>query len=182
MYPSETAVKIQPSSNIMRNTIFLLIVLPLGLSAQTFRTLSDNEIESCETPQAVAWNFVESILGQDYARMESLTDSLTLHLVKTKMENMHFSSYEQLFLYYLDGILDVRKQMTKGWSLVCDEGSYQDLSNLSVDESYQSLRACSVTFDLMKKGKSYSQKRNCGAAVRVTVIQKDGKWRVLNFK
>ena len=172
----------QPSLNIMRNIIFLLIVLPLGLSAQTFRTLPDDDIEACETPQAVAWNFVESILGQDYARMESLTDSLALHLMKTKMEKMNFSSYEQLFVHYLEGIVEVRKQMTKGWSLVCDEGSYHDLSNLSVDESYQSLRACSVTFDLMKKGERYAQKRNLGAVVRVTVIQKDRKWKVLNIK
>lgn len=165
----------------MRNIIFLLIVLPLGLSAQTFRTLPDDDIEACETPQAVAWNFVESILGQDYARMESLTDSLALHFLKTKMEKMN-SSYEQLFVHYLEGIVEVRKQMTKGWSLVCDEGSYHDPSNLSVDESYQSLRACSVTFDLMKKGERYAQKRNLGAVVRVTVIQKDRKWKVLNIK
>lgn len=86
----------------------------MGLSAQTFRTLPDDEIEACETPQAVAWNFVESILRQDYARMESLTDSLALHL--------------------------------------------------------------------MKKGERYAQKRNLGAVVRVTVIQKDRKWKVLNIK
>lgn len=165
----------------MRNIIFLLLVLPLGLSAQTFRMLSDNEIEACETPQAVAWNFVESILGQDYARMESLTDSLALYFLKTKMEKMN-SSYEQLFVHYLDGIVEVRNQMTKGWRLVCDEGSYHDLSNMSLDESYPSLQACSVTFDLMKKGKSFSQKRKCGAVARVTVIQKDGKWQVLNIK
>lgn len=166
----------------MRNFIFFLLVLPLGLSAQTFRALPDDEIEACETPQAVAWNFVESILGQDYARMESLTDSLALHFLKTKMEKMNSSSYEQLFVYYLGGIVEVRKQMTQGWKLVCDEGSYHDLSNLSVDESYQSLRACSVTFDLMKKGKRYAQKRNLEAVVRVTVIQKNGKWQVLNIK
>ena len=165
----------------MRNFIFLLLVLPLGLSAQTFRVLPDDEIEACETPQAVAWNFVESILGQDYARMESLTDSLALHFLKTKMEKMN-SSYEQLFVHYLDGIVEVREQMTQGWKLVCDEGSYHDLSNLSVDESYQSLRACSVTFDLMKKGKRYAQERNLEAVVRVTVIQENGKWRVLNIK
>lgn len=165
----------------MRNFIFFLLVLPLGLSAQTFRVLPDDEIEACETPQAVAWNFVESILSQDYARMESLTDSLALHFMKTKMEKMN-SSYEQLFVHYLDGIVEVRKQMTQGWKLVCDEGSYHDLSNLSVDESYQSLRACSVTFDLMKKGKRYAQKRNLEAVVRVTVIQKNGKWQVLNIK
>lgn len=166
----------------MRNFIFFLLVLPLGLSAQTFRVLPDDEIEACETPQAVAWNFVESILGQDYARMESLTDSLALHFLKTKMEKMNSSSYEQLFVYYLGGIVEVRKQMTQGWKLVCDEGSYHDLSNLSVDESYQSLRACSVTFDLMKKGERYAQKRNLEAVVRVTVIQKNGKWQVLNIK
>lgn len=165
----------------MRNFIFFLLVLPLGLSAQTFRVLADDEIEACETPQAVAWNFVESILSQDYARMESLTDSLALHFLKTKMEKMN-SSYEQLFVHYLDGIVEVREQMTQGWELVCDEGSYHDPSNLSVDESYQSHRACSVTFDLMKKGESYAQKRNLEAVVRVTVIQKNGKWQVLNIK
>ena len=165
----------------MRNFIFFLLVLPLGLSAQTFRVLPDDEIEACETPQSVAWNFVESILGQDYARMESLTDSLALHFLKTKMEKMN-SSYEQLFVHYLDGIVEVREQMTQGWELVCDEGSYHDLSNLSVDESNQSHRACSVTFDLMKKGERYAQKRNLEAVVRVTVIQKNGKWQVLNIK
>lgn len=163
----------------------VLLSLTLNLVAQEYNALSISEIRDNKTPKAVAWNFVMSIINQDYYQMESLSDALFINEINNWMKEIGTTSYYQLFKEeIIHDIVGMRPVMRDGWRLVCSEEYYHDLSNYGVDESYMGLQACSVSFNCMKDGQIYSWQSNTehDTTARVILIYKENKWKVLGFK
>jgi len=91
--------------NNMKRTfmIILLTILFESIYAQSpnpiVKRLSNQEIVDCNTPAAVAYNFVESILCRDFERMLSLADSeLAKNIIYEINENN--LSYDLFFMKY----------------------------------------------------------------------------------
>ena len=163
----------------------LCLCLSLGIAAQNYHSLSSSEIEECKTPQAIAWNFVMSIINQDYYRMESLCDKLFLNDLQEWMKQAGVTSYYQFFTEdKVHDIVGMRPVMREGWRLVCDDEYFHDLSDYSVDEYYKSLQACSIHFNCMKNNQLYSWQsdRKHDTTARVILVYKDDKWQVIGFK
>lgn len=190
-----------------KEIILLLLVLPISLVAQDYKSdgfdynlsahenpqeytqafyvLSDQEIKECKTPSAVAWNFVMSIVDQDYTRMESLTDSLLISDFETMMKENNISSYKDFFTEeVINDISGMRPILREGWQLVCDDGWYVDFSDDDIDEYYKTLQGYTLHFDCMKNGEMYSLQpvREHDATARVILVYNKGKWLVIGFK
>ncbi len=171
----------------MKRFTFMLfcLFLSLGIVAQSYHSLNSDEIKECKTPQAIAWNFVMSIVNQDYYRMEPLCDRLFLKELHDWMKEEGVSSYNQLFTEEkVHDIVGIRPVMREGWRLVCADEYYYDLSGYAIDDDYKSLQACSVSFNCMKDNQIYSWQSNKehDTTARVILVYKDEKWQVIGFK
>ena len=162
----------------------LCLWLSLSMSAQNYHTINSEEIEKCKTPQAIAWNFVMSIINQDYYRMESLCDKVFLNELQEEMKQVGASSYYQFFTEdIVHDIVGMRPVMREGWRLVCTDEYFHDLSRYNIDDYYKSLQACSVSFNCMKDNQIYSWQSDAhDTTARVILVYKDDKWQVVGFK
>lgn len=167
------------------NLALFCLFLSLGIVAQSYHSLNSDEINECKTPQAIAWNFVMSVINQDYYQMESLCDRLFLKELHDWMKEEGVSSYNQLFTEEkIHDIVGMRPVMREGWRLVCEDEYYHDLSGYDIDDDYKKLQACSVRFNCMKDNQIYSWQSNTehDTTARVILVYKGDKWHVIGFK
>ena len=161
------------------------LFLSLGIAAQEYHSLSSGEIAECKSPQAVAWNFVMSIVNEDYARMESLCEKAYVNEMREWMRADGIASYSQIYTEeVIHDICGMRPVLREGWQLVCDDEYYHDVARYDRDGSYNGLKGCSVSFDCMKDGQiySWSDNREHDTTARVILVNKDNKWQVIGFK
>lgn len=156
---------------------FLLLGLSIGLVAQDFRSLSMQEIRECKSPEAVSWNFVVSVLLNQYDVMESLSSPELIEELQTMMRKSHFTHYSQLFTeQYFQDISGIRPVLIEGYRLVCDS-PYYDTMKIGSDE----VPICSVHFNCADtNGNMYVGQHD--ATVRVILLNVNNKWVVRGFK
>ena len=153
--------------------------------ARAFHVLDDKNIAECKSPQAVAWNFVMSVVNNDYDRMVSLADSSLVSGLDSMMKGEKLTSYKELFTEeYIDDISGMRPILQEGWQLVCDNGEYIDFSDYAVEDYYKKLKGFTIHFDCMKNGEMYSLQlvRKHDATVRVILVYIEDQWKVTGFK
>lgn len=115
----------------------------MGLAAQDFRSLSMQEIKECKSPEAVAWNFVESVILNQYDVMESLSSPEMLEELQADMRKSNLTHYAQLFTEQnVHDISGMRPALIEGYRLVCD-APYCDTITIDSNE----IPICSVHFN-----------------------------------
>lgn len=156
---------------------FLLLGLSIGLVAQDFRALSMQEIKECKSPESVAWNFVVSVLLNQYDVMESLSSPELIEELQVKMSESKMTHYAQLFTeQYFHDISGIRPALIEGYRLVCDS-PYCDTMKIGSDE----VPICSVHFNCADdNGNIYSGQHD--TTVRVILLNINNKWIVRGFK
>ncbi len=98
--------------------IGLIILLIMCAKIMNAQILSTDEISECKTVQAVAWNFVMSIVEEDYDLMEKLMAPDYKKDLKNSMLKAGNSSYKELFTpKYLHDIVGMRSLLKNGYQL-----------------------------------------------------------------
>lgn len=167
----------------------IIVVLLLFLSSMGFAQdkngivrLTSREIEENKTPQAVAYNFVMSIVEEKY--------SVTVDLMT---ENFFFQLMPYLFgdgipisqLFsseYMHDIVEMRPVVKLGYDVVITNSHELDYSG--DDNPYKGMDGYSVSFDCANaKGEIYDgSKGNYDTDARVMLVKKDDMWQVTGFK
>ena len=171
----------------MRTKLFLIAICTscaVTLSAQNYHFLSNSEIDECKTPQAVAWNFVMSVINYDYQRMLDYVDSSFIEMINDYyFKELGLKSYSEVFIEgRIRDICGMRPLLKEGYQIVCSDEYYHKMNFSDVEESYKDVPTCSVSFDCIDvRGQFYSDNEH-DADARVILIFKDNKWRVFSFK
>ena len=152
--------------------------------AQTIERLSQIEIDSCDTPRAVAYNFVMSIVNEEYSQTVKL---MSLEYFYQMMQPLFFEGIpiNQLFsTAYTHKIVDMRPVVKMGYDVVVTNSCAIDTDNESDKYRYKGQPAYYVSFNCANnKNKFYNgSKGKYDTAVTVTVVEEDGKWKVLGFE
>lgn len=86
----------------MTQVFILLAIFSFSLTAKAqspnpiVQRISNEEIRSCTTPSAVAYNYVEAILYKDFERAKSYMTSESVKLVEEILREEHIT-YEEFF-------------------------------------------------------------------------------------
>lgn len=146
--------------------IFVLFIFCLGiqtLSAQ--RILSSSEIDQCQTVEAVAWNFVTSIIEKDWDKMESLASSEFLGILQNAKKKAGCTSYDEYFnRAYIHDIVEMRPLLSQGYKLI--------ITGIS---------PISVYFDCDGANSTYVNDKY-DSDTRVIMVQINDNWKVGGFK
>lgn len=161
---------------------FLLLCLTMSLVAQNYKTLSLQEIRDCKSPEAVAWNFVVSVLLNQYDVMESLSSPDLVADLHSMMSEYKSTNYTQIFTEQrMHDIVGIRPILHEGYHLVCSDPYYHSLDGYTDLDGYTENQACSVRFDCVDNyGNHYAGEHD--ADCRVILIHTDNKWVVRGFK
>lgn len=182
----------------MKKTVLILSVFfcSFGGNAQQIVRLNPNEIETNETPQAVAYNFVMSIINEDYDMtrglitpyFQGMIDRWAYEAGVPEEEIMSGKTVERLFSgeYFMNDIMGMRPVIKKGYDLVITDSFEEDLSRYFSDDEnpYEGYRAYSVSFTCADaKDNIYDGKYGeYDITTRVVLLYQHGRWMVLFFK
>jgi hypothetical protein len=174
--------------------IFLVIVAIMAVSftnvckAQNIERLSTREIEECATPRSVAYNFVMSIINQDYERMKTLmTWQFMLQEIDLKQEGLSWAKLYSSSEYVHD-IVEMRPVVQAGYSVVITNSYVLDTDNYFTvygeKNPYSGLDAFSVSFNCADaQDNIYDGKYgDYDTTARILLVKQDGKWKVFGFK
>jgi hypothetical protein len=175
----------------MNKKSFLVVVAIMAVSftsvckSQPIERLSEKEINTCETHHSVAYNFVMSIIQQDYKKMESLMTWQYL-LKEIDLEGL---TWEKLYSgEYVHDIVEMRPVVKAGYSVIITNSYVLDTDKYfgmyGEENPYAGLPAVSVSFncadsqDNIYDGK-YGQ---YDTTARILLVEQNGKWKVFGFK
>ncbi|MCR4665225.1 MAG: hypothetical protein K5660_07655 [Paludibacteraceae bacterium] len=171
----------------MKTKIFLVAICTfcaITSAAQNYHFLSNEEINECKSPQAVAWNFVMSVINCDYQRMLDFVDpSFTKMIDDYYFNELGLKSYSEVFTEgRIQDICGMRPLLKEGYQIACSDEYYHKMNFTDVEESYKDIPTCSVRFVCVDVyGQFYSGNEH-DADARVILVFKDNKWRVFSFK
>lgn len=164
---------------------FLLVTTSI-FGQLNYHSLSQSEIDECKTPQSVAWNFVMSIIENDYNRMNELTSDSFKQIIQEMMEQVGVKTFKEFFTEKnIHDICGMRPVLKKGYHLVCTDEYYHEIENNDKTDELYGIQVCDVHFDCSnKKGELYSEssKRQHDTTARVILAFINEKWQVIGFK
>lgn len=174
----------------MKKAILIISVMlcTFGAAAQQIERLSKAEIEANETPRAVAYNFVNYIIEQDYVRMYML---ITPHF-RTGLKDWAQSEgveLTQLFTRdHMHDIVDMRPVVQMGYDVVIYNSwivNTDDYFGMYGETNpYKGLPAFSVSFTCADANNNIYDGTygDYDITARVLLVKIDGKWKVFGFK
>lgn len=172
---------------IKKTIIILLLLLCSGWwgYAQHIERLSKAEIEANKTPRAAAYNFVTSVITENYAQTVEL---MTLGLFFELMPDLFGEGIpiNQLFsMEYMHDIVDMRPVVKLGYEVVIVAS--QDINSEEYFEEgskYRGQPAYAFKFDCADaNNKLYDGSQGqYDTDVTVMVVIEEGKWKVFGFK
>ncbi len=175
----------------MKNVFLILSVFLCSYCcfAQQIERLSKREIEENESHRAVAYNFVTSIIEQDYVRMNMLvTDSFRAELQEwQKMDGVE--ELNELFTPdHMHDIVDMRPVVNMGYDVVLYDSWILDTDlffyRYGEPNPYEGLPAYSVSFTCADSNNEIYD-GSCGkydVTARVLLVEIDDHWKVFGFK
>jgi len=154
-------------------------------NAQNIERLSEQEINACETPHSVAYNFVMSIINQDYTKMESLMTSEYLNEMKEGLKKEGITWAKLFSSEYVHDIVEMRPVIKIGYSVVITDfyvtdtdkfyGMYGEKSPYSGMPAFSVFFNCADSQDNIYFG-------DYDTTARILLVEKNGKWQVFAFK
>ena len=172
----------------MKKAIIILFVFFCSACcgyAQNIERLSKAEIEANETPRAVAYNFVTSIITENYAQTVEL---MTLGLFFELMPDLFGEGIpiNQLFsTEYMHDIVEMRPVVKLGYEVVIVASRDIDSKEFFEEGSkYRGQPAYAFKFDCADaNNKLYDGSHGqYDTDVTVVVVKEEGKWKVFGFK
>lgn len=172
----------------MKRTFLLALMVfffSCGGFAQNIERLNKAEIEANETPRAVAYNFVTSIITENYAQTVEL---MTLGLFFELMPDLFGEGIpiNQLFSpEYMHDIVDMRPIVKLGYEVVIVASRDIDSKEFFEEGSkYRGQPAYAFKFDCADaNNKLYDGSHGqYDTDVTVVVVKEEGKWKVFGFK
>lgn len=163
--------------------ISLILGTPFNSFCQndSFTRLNSSEIIECKTYNAVAYNFVYSVIFRDYKAAKKLVSGTAYN---------DFWGGDAGFVNLLESeeihdIIDMRKIITLGYlPVITYSGDWLDLSMYFDDNEpnpYKGMPAVNVRFDCVNAiGEFYNDEYD--STVRVMMIYENGEWKVFSFK
>ncbi len=123
--------------------LIALIISCIGLGkAQNCWTLDTRTIEKCERVEAVAWNYVMSIVNENYGLMEQFMASEYLIKMRNELQQAGLT-YEQAYQpKRIHDFSDMRPLLKRGWHLVIT-----DVRNQTVFYNNEEVTGVSVSFN-----------------------------------
>lgn len=175
----------------MKKSILILFVLLYACCchAQSIERLSKIEIEENETPRAVAYNFVKSIIEENYVRMYLFTTPQFRAELQEWKKDVGVEEMRDLFtLDHMHDIVGMRPVVNMGYDVVIydsrilDTDKYFDM--YGEQNPYAGLPAYSVSFTCAAaNGDLYDGTYGeYDVTTRVLLVKVDGKWKVFGFK
>ena len=174
----------------MKKTILLLTILLYSMIgfAQGIERLSQSEINANETSRAVAYNFVNYIIEQEYVKMNLLmTPQFRLEMREwAQSEGVELT---KLFTReYMHDIVDMRPVVQMGYDLVIynswilDTDAFFDMYGET--NPYKGLPAFSVSFTCVDANDNVYDGTygEYDVTARVLLVRIDGEWKVFGFK
>lgn len=164
---------------------FLVLFFSCGGFAQHIDRLNKAEIDVNETPHAVAYNFVTSIITEDYTQtMALMTSGLFFELMPDLLgEGV---TINQLFsTEYMHDVVDMRPVVKLGYEVVIVASlAFNSVEYFEEDSKYRGQTAYGFKFDCADaNNKLYDGSQGqYDTDVTVMVVKEDGKWKVLGFK
>lgn len=155
-----------------------------GKQSQNIERLSQAEIDSCDTPRAAAYNFVMSIVVENYSQTVKLM-SLDLFYEYMQTAIMQMIPNSELFsTKYMHKIVDMRPVVKMGYDVVITDVKAVDSTNIEESVEFRGKPGCIVSFDCANaKNKLYDgSKGDYDTSVKVYVVEEKEEWRVLGFK
>ena len=174
----------------MKKTVLILSVVlcSLGSHAQQIERLSKPEIEANETPRAVAYNFVMSIINKDYQRMFELATPEYKDMVKEILRE-NDATVEQYFSggFFRNDVVGMRYVMGMGgYEVAVTDVHPRDLTPFFQDEPnpFEGLPSICVELSCVDvENHPYDgSKGDYDANTNVILVKKEGVWRVFTFK
>lgn len=172
--------------------IGLIILLIMCAKIMNAQILSTDEISECKTVQAVAWNFVMSIVEEDYGLMEKLMAPDYKKDLKNNMLKAGISSYKELFTpKYLHDIVGMRPLLKNGYQLTITQVYPMKHGVYYSDEiyiPYKGWDAISVCFDcepyeLIESVDFQNENQEViDSTARIILVCIENKWLVVGFK
>ncbi len=166
----------------------LVIVCSFCGQAQQIERLSKSEIEENETPRAVAYNFVNYIIEQEYVRMYLL---VTPQFRAEMREWAQTEGVELTKLFtrdHMHDIVDMRPVVQMGYDLVIYNSWVLDTDEFfgmyGESNPYKGLPAFSVSFTCVDANDNVYDGTygDYDVTARVMLVKIDGKWKVFGFK
>lgn len=171
----------------MKKAIILtaMLIASLNILAQS-RTLSNTEIVECKTPESVAWNFVMSIVNEDYSKMEKLTSPHFLSELYSWSWDSGLSFSEMFTEENLHDISGMRPLLTAQPQKYFLSITWTQTTTLeytySSGKSYSNLKGYSVSFNCVDSYGNYYSGNDHDTSARVVLVYLDNAWRVAYFK
>lgn len=160
----------------MKKTFLFLSIFFLSFltHAQQITRLTQSEIKANETPQAVAYNFVHSIVVKDYTTMAKLCTS-EFYAELNKWAESEGVALSKLFTsQYMHDVVGMRPVIASGYSIVITDQWKLD--------PYNGQPAYSVSFNCADANNNLYDEGEYDTTTRVLLVKKDGQWKVYRFK
>lgn len=162
-----------------------MLTASLNLFAQS-RTLSNKEIVECKTPESVAWNFVMSIVNENYSKMEELTSPHYLsELYSWSLDSgLSFSEmFTEENIHDISGMRPLLTAQPQKYFLAITWTQTTTLENeYSNGKSYSNLEGYSVSFNCFDSNGNIYSGNDHDTSARVVLVYLDNVWRVAYFK
>lgn len=168
----------------MKKVLLILFVFSCSCCcfAQQVLRLNQDEIKANGTPEAVAYNFVRSVIHEDYAQTVELM-SLDLFfntvLLEKKPPEVLFSSE------YTHDIVDMRPVVKMGYEVVITDIQPLDPAGFfDEDSKYYNEPLFGVWFDCADANDQFydGSKGQFDTDTKVLVVKEGDSWKVLGFK
>lgn len=165
--------------------VFTVIFCSYVCCAQQILRLNQEEIKANETPQAVAYNFVKSIIFEDYANAVELMSldyffelMPTLFVEQVPIDRLFSSEYTHK-------IVDMRPVVNLGYEVAITETQLLDPNEFfDEDSKYRAEPAYFISFCCADdKGHLYDGKHGkYDTDVKVMIVREDDVWKVNGFE
>lgn len=161
--------------------ISFIIFLFSCSNAQQVKKLEDIEIKENKTPCAVAYNFITSIISENYGTtIEQITDEYFFNL----MPALIIEGLPPSQVFSTPNIIDIRNVMKHGYSVVITKNEPFDSNAYFEDDSnYKGLPAFKVTFACADANNKIYDGSNgdYDAVTTVMLVKKNEVWKVIGF-
>lgn len=150
-------------------------------NAQNFEKLSTKEINENKTPRAIAYNFIKTIIDEDYQTMLQYTSQSLKDDIYSMMadENISISQLFSNDQNYIHDIVDMRPFIKNGngeWVIV-GEGVF----DCPFEGPYKGLPLNYVDFECVNT-KQTALINQGDSNVEIYLMKADGKWKIFGFK
>lgn len=170
---------------------FLLITMFVAVAClcnaqYSVERLDAKEISANQTPRAVAYNFVKSIIDMDYERMYQYVTSEYVVALKEYAEKRGMSVPELFSGTEFHDVVDMRQVLKLGYDVVITS-SYDMETDIYFKDGknpYNGMPAMSVKFNCMdSRGNLYDGLQgDYDTTARVMLVKQNGVWKVFGLK